>query len=370
MQNIYPQYKPRLGTKRYKIGIVGAGDIVRNAHLPAYKKADFPVVGIYDIDIEKAKEAAKMFGLEKVYNTLESLLEDDEVEVVDIAVPAWVQKGIVSEVVKYGKHLLCQKPLASSYADAVDIVEMAEKAGVKLAVNQQMRWDPLIASCKDLIERGWIGEPYFINFQVSINTPFETWPWLVVNDQYDLSYHSIHYFDAIRYMIGTPKYVYSSLSKYPGDTVRPETRSIVVFEYEDEKRALISTNHRNWSDDTYATLRIEGTDGIIKGTIGLLYNYPHGRPDTLEYCSRKYYPNQWFTHIIEDLWIPDAFIGTMGELQRSVEEDDTPLNSGRDNLETLQIVNAGYLSMIEKRAVSPQEIIDMKPKKPIPFSGA
>jgi predicted dehydrogenase len=94
---------------------------------------------------------------------------------------------------------------------------------------------------------------------------------------------------------------------------------------------------------------------VIKGTIGLMYNYPTGRPDTLEFMSKRN-PDYWFSARLESMWIPDAFVGPMASLMRAIEDQSDPETNGRDNLRTLQIVFAEYRSMAEKRAVSPEEI--------------
>ncbi|MGA7919200.1 MAG: hypothetical protein WCA38_05965, partial [Candidatus Acidiferrales bacterium] len=108
-------------------------------------------------------------------------------------------------------------------------------------------------------------------------------------------------------------------------------------------------------DDPYAIFRIEGTEGVIKGTIGLMYNYPTGRPDTLEFMSKRN-PGYWFSARLDSMWIPDAFMGPMASLMRAIEDDSEPETSGQDNLKTLQIVFAEYKSMAEHRAVRPVEI--------------
>ena len=110
-----------------------------------------------------------------------------------------------------------------------------------------------------------------------------------------------------------------------------------------------------WQDDSYAIFRFEGTEGVIKGTIGLMYNYPKGRPDTLEFMSKRN-PDYWFATRLDSMWIPDAFVGPMASLMRSIENNSEPETSGRDNLRTLQVVFAQYRSMAEKRAVRPEEI--------------
>src|SRR5690554_2748535 len=101
---------------KYGIAVIGAGGIVEGAHLPAYRKAGLRVVGLYDQDVEKARRVAENFGIASVYRSLEALLEDPEVQIVDIAVPASVQPGLAKRIAASGRHMLCQKPLAETYA--------------------------------------------------------------------------------------------------------------------------------------------------------------------------------------------------------------------------------------------------------------
>ncbi|MBI4553809.1 MAG: Gfo/Idh/MocA family oxidoreductase [Candidatus Latescibacteria bacterium] len=351
-------YRPKLGAKRdYGIGIVGAGAIVNAAHLPAYRKAGFTVAGITDLSREKASETARRFEVPTVYESVDALLADPAVEIVDIAVPPWNQLDLVRKATAARKPLLCQKPLSDTYAGAQEIVRLAQAAGVKLAVNQQMRWDQTIRSARTLVTRGWLGTPTAATIDVNILTEWSVWPWLLTVDGLDLMYHSIHYFDSLRSLFGQPDRVWSSCSAYPGQAPKGETRTITVFEYPAGLRALVAVNHNNWTDDRYATLRIDGTDGLAKGTFGLLYNYPYGRPDTFEFTSKKAYPHLSFSHRFEEMWLPDAFIGPIGDLMRAIEEGREPETSGADNLKTLQLVHAAYRSIAEKRAVAPDEIV-------------
>jgi predicted dehydrogenase len=94
---------------------------------------------------------------------------------------------------------------------------------------------------------------------------------------------------------------------------------------------------------------------VIKGTIGLMYDYPKGRPDTLEFMSKRNL-GYWFSARLQGMWIPDAFVGPMASLMCAIEDHSEPETSGRDNLRTMQIVFAEYLSIDEKRAVRPDEI--------------
>ena len=349
-------YKPQMPRRADRgIGIIGAGGIVNYAHLPAYKKAGFKVIGITDQKLEQAERTAREHEIPKVYSSTSELLANENVEIVDIAVYPSVQVQIVEQVTAAGKHLLCQKPLADEYAKAVRSVELAERAQVKIAVNQQMRWDAGIRCARLLIDQGWLGTPSYGTIQVHCNTDWSLWPWIYQGKRLEVMFHSIHYIDSLRYLLGDPASVFTSGSRAPGEKTKAETKTLTIWEYASGLQVLIDACHSTWQGDTYALFRLEGTEGVIKGTIGLMYNYPTGRPDTLEFMSKRN-PDYWFSARLESLWIPDAFVGPMASLMRAIEDNSEPETSGRDNLRTLQIVFAEYRSMAEKRAVCPQEI--------------
>ncbi|MDF2670364.1 MAG: oxidoreductase [Paenibacillus sp.] len=353
-------YKPKLPRNKERgIGIVGAGEIVLHAHLPAYRMAGFRVVGIYDVDKEKAKQAAELFDIPYVYETLDELLNNPDIEVVDVAVPAKFQLQVVREVAQRGKHVLCQKPLSEHYADADHIVELCKAAGIKAAINQQMRWSPGIRASRSIIERGWLGTPIQASMQVNVLTQWENWPWITQIDTLEVMYHSIHYLDSIRYVMGmTPEYIYADGAKYPNQPYKGETRTMIHIKFPEEARGLVHDNHNNHSpqEDWYATFRFEGTEGVVKGTNGALYNYPVGREDTISFYSKALFKNGLYTPELEGKWFPHAFMGTMGELMCAIEEDREPENSIEDNLKTLQMVFAAYRSMAENRPVYLSEI--------------
>ncbi|GGD66565.1 Gfo/Idh/MocA family protein [Paenibacillus nasutitermitis] len=359
-EGIELNYKPKLPRGReLGIGIIGAGDIVVNAHLPAYQLAGFRIVGIYDRNRSRAAEAAERFGIAKIYDSLDQLLRDRDVHVVDVAVPANYQLDIVRQVAQSGKHLLCQKPLAESYQEAAEIVDLCASAGIKAASNQQMRWSPGIGASRDLIKRNLIGTPLQATIQVNVLTPWEIWPWIAELERLEVMYHSIHYLDSIRSAMGmVPEYIYADGARYPGQKVIGETRTMIHIKFPGDARGLIHDNHNNAmpEDDWYASFRFEGTDGIVKGTNGALYNYPHGQGDTVSYYSNQLEPGRLFSPSLEGLWFPHAFMGTMGELLSAIEDNREPENSVQDNLITMQMMFASYRSMEENRPVYLQEI--------------
>jgi predicted dehydrogenase len=353
------EYKPRLGKKiDYGIAFCGTGGIVQYAHIPAYRKVGFNIVGCYDLNSDSAQHVAQQHNIPKVYRTLDELLADPAVQIVDIAVPPWEQLKIVEQVAAARKHMLCQKPMSDTFADAVKIVELAEQAGVKQAINHQMRWDAGIRASKHLIGQGVIGQPTDAQIHISCATPWHMWPWLAAVPRLEVLFHSIHYIDSMRYLFGDPEWVTSRHARYAEQgNVKGETKTITVMDYASGLQALVSVNHYNQWAETFATFRFIGTQGAIDGTIGLMYNYPTGRPDTMTITSAQYGKGVSITPTLDEMWIPDAFVGTMACLMEAIEMDSEPKdNSTADNLNTLRVVNAAYLSAAENRSVRPSEV--------------
>lgn len=334
------------------VAIVGAGVIVDVAHLPAYKALGLEVAGIFDLDSARATDVAARHGVPRVYASQEELLGDDHVEVVDIAVVPWAQPDIVKAALAAGKHLLCQKPLALEVAQARELAALASNSGQMVAVNQQLRFDEGMAAATAMVRAGWIGEPTTMSFTVNIATDWSAWPWLVTSDRLEIMYHSIHYLDAIRSILGDPVRVFVSGSRTPGQTPQAETRTISTLVFEGNVRALVHATHENRSRDPEALFRIDGSEGAIKGTLGLLYDYPLGRPDTLEVFSRVVPTDGWLPYPVTGRWLPDAFGGPMASLLRSIATGKPHITAAADNVRTVELVHALYESLETGEAVA------------------
>ena len=100
--------------------------------------------------------------------------------------------------------------------------------------------------------------------------------------------------------------------------------------------------------------RVEGTEGLARGTIGWP-DYPHRTPSTLDFTTTRQ-PGYWFQPRWKEVWFPDAFVGPMAQLLVALERDTEPEIGGEDNLKTMALVDACYLSTREHRAVAISEI--------------
>lgn len=333
------------------IAIVGAGGIVDGAHLLAYKKAGLEIVGITDVDQDRAKDVANRHDISTVYPDLSTMLRDSKAKVIDIAVPPAVQRDVFIEVAKSGRHILAQKPLATSVADGEMIIKASKDSGIIAGVNQQLRFEEGIAAAYKMVDLGWVGKVTSISITVNLATPWEMFPWAKNMEKLEIMVHSIHYHDVIRWFLGEPISVYSVAGRTKGQFPIGETRTVSTYKYPDEVSAIVHANHVNRGGDNYAEFRIDGDSGSIRGTLGLLYDYPTGRVDTLEVNSAKLKTDGWTPYPVTTRWFPDAFIGTMGSLLGAIAGKNSLRSSVEENLGTLKLVAALYESIATNRVV-------------------
>lgn len=326
------------------IAVVGAGAIVDVGHLPAYRAAGLDVVGLTDLDPDRARTVAARHGVPRVHAGVDDLLADDTVEVVDIAVPGPAQPPLVERALRSGRHVLAQKPLAQDPETGRRLAQLADSFGLALVVNQQLRFDEGIAAAHAMVTRGWIGRVHGLTFEVRIHTDWSPWPWLLDSPRLEISYHSIHYHDVVRWFLGEPDTVFCAAGRVPGQRAAAETSTVTTYIFPDGVRALVVADHNTTRAAPSATFRLDGSDGVIRGTLGLLYDYPHGRPDTLELHSDVLGTDGWVPYPVTRRWIPDAFAGPMLALLTHAAGGPEPSTSARDNVGTLELVDALYRS--------------------------
>ncbi len=353
------------GLDRFGIGVVGAGFIVRDCHLPAYHAAGFNVVGITSRTRSRAEEVALTRNVPRVYDSVDDLLTDPAVAVVDIAVPPQDQPDLIRRVLHRGTHvrgILAQKPLAMTLDDAAALVRECRAAGVTLAVNQNMRHDHAVRATNSLLRSGVLGQPVLATIDMRA---IPHWmPWSEGLRSLSTYIMSIHHLDCFRYWLGDPLRVMASSRPDPR-TRFPHDDGLNLYILEFESGARASAWDDVWSgpvregaaDDTRIEFRVEGTEGLAIGTIGWP-RYPVRTPSTLRYSVRSGEgAGTWQQPTWDRAWFPDAFRGTMGELLLSLATGTPPGISGDDNLRTIALVEAVYRSAREHRMIAPSDLL-------------
>jgi len=150
--------------KKVKVGIIGCGGIANGKHMPSLKKLkDVEMVAFCDIIPEKAEKAAKEFGIPdaKVYEDYKELLKDPEIEVVHVCTPNRSHSFITVDALDAGKHVMCEKPMAKTSAEAKAMIDAANRNGKKLTIGYQNRNLAGSLTLKQFCENGELGEIYY-----------------------------------------------------------------------------------------------------------------------------------------------------------------------------------------------------------------
>ena len=324
------------------IVVIGAGSIVRDAHLPVYARLGFPVVGIFDVNPAASREQADAFGIERVFDSLDTALATPSA-VFDVAVPPVAVTDIL-ERMPVGAAVLIQKPMGRDLAAARRIRDLCGQRRLVAAVNFQLRFAPNMLALRDALGRGLLGDVTDVEVRLNLHTPWDYWAFLKGVPRLEVLMHSIHYLDLIRALIGEPIGVYCRGVRHPGLADYPDVRTSIILDYGDLIRCSLTLNHTHTfgAREAVSALKVEGTRGAAIATMGVNLNYPHGEPDTLEITTGA---SDW-THVpLRGGWFLEAFEGPMSNLQRVVAGEDPELvSSVEDAFRTMAVVEACYES--------------------------
>ena len=323
------------------IVIIGAGGIVKDAHLPAYRKAGFPVAGLFDLDQPKAEALAAQWGVPNVFASLNEAARQSNV-VFDIAAPPVAHHDILAALPESAA-VLIQKPMGMDLGEATATLLLCREKRFKAAVNFQLRFSPMMLAIRDALTKGLLGRLIDIEIHLNLVTPWGLFPHLKVNPRVEIVSHSIHYLDLIQSLIGMPKGALARSFGHPASDLT-DTRTTAILDYGGDLRVALSINHhhefgRRFQD---ATFRFEGDQGAAMVKLGLLLNYPTGEPDELWIAKKGAEPEQ--VPLI-GRWFPDGFIGVMANLQRYAAGEDAILETSVESAwRTMALVEACYQS--------------------------
>ena len=162
-------------TQTKPIVIFGAGSIVADAHLPAYRKAGLEVRGIYDPDLEKADKLADAWGC-AAFRTLDEAVNHVDV-IFDLATPPAVHVEILEQL-PWESAVLIQKPMGNDLSQASRIVEVCNERKLEAAVNFQLRFAPMSLALRSAIDQGLLGKVVDFDAWLALDTPWHLWKFL------------------------------------------------------------------------------------------------------------------------------------------------------------------------------------------------
>jgi predicted dehydrogenase len=346
-----PQGWPRPSAPR-PIVVIGAGAIVEQAHLPAYRRLGFPVAGFYDVKPERAHALAAISPGARAFATVAEATSCPGA-VFDVAVPGSAVADVLAQLPAQS-FALVQKPLGESFAQAKHILSVCRDRGLTVALNFQLRFSPNLIAIKALLERGVLGELVDVEVRVVTYTPWQLWSFLRGIPRLEILYHSVHYLDMLRHLLGEPRGVFArtTQSQVPGFA---DVASATILDYGPSCRVLVAAFHAHAPLPTHAmsALRVEGTGGAAVARMGVNLAYPVGEPDTLEIWTRG--AERFEAVPLRGSWFTEAFEGPMSNLQRFATGEDSRLVSPiEDAVKTMALVEACYLASVAPSTPIPE----------------
>jgi predicted dehydrogenase len=272
---------------RLDVAIAGLGYFSR-FHQDAWSRcADVRVVGVADRDPARRAEAAKLFPDASAFDDAEAMMDTVQPSLVDIVTPPATHLGLVRAAAMRGIAAICQKPLAPEWAEAVAVVETAERHGTLLAVHENFRWMPWFREARALVEAGRIGTPLHIAFRLrpgdgqgpeaylSRQPYFQQMPRFLIHET------GIHLVDVFRFVMGEITGVFARLKRF-NPVITGEDAGLVVFDFANGATGLFDGNRLvdHPARDTRMTngvMFVEGTGGTVRlDGFGRLFLKPHG----------------------------------------------------------------------------------------------
>jgi predicted dehydrogenase len=339
-----PSTPPPVPSALRPIYLIGAGSIVRDAHLPAYMNVGYRVAGVFDLDGARAAEIAARAGA-RAFGSLAALVDAASADggVFDVALPPGAVPATLAALPEQSTVLL-QKPFGRDLAEATALLELTRARRLRGAVNFQLRYAPAVEAARALLAYGAIGELLDLELRVVCRMPWETWPFLEGMPRMEVLMHSIHYLDLARSFLGEPERVWCGTARHPSAAALTETRSTSVLGFGEMRRAVVTTYHHHAAPEGHdaSHLRLEGTRGTMVARLGVNLDYPRGRADTLE-LSRD--GGAWERVPLRGHWFPHGFEGPMRALQRLAAGDVTRIHSEFDDAwRTMALVETCYKS--------------------------
>jgi predicted dehydrogenase len=267
--------------KKYKGVCIGAGYFGRFQYEAWNRIPEVDITALCNSNPDRAKYIIDNYYIKNHYTDYREMLEKEKPDFVDIITPPSTHLEMCKVAADLGIHIICQKPLAPTLDEAIEIVEYSQKAGIRFMVHENWRFQPWHREIKKLVNKGLIGDQLFsLNFRMRMGDGwgenayiprqpyFRDYPKLLIYET------GVHFIDTYRYLAGEIHRVYEKLRKL-NPIIAGEYCGFVHFEFESGAQGIYDANRYNESNFTHP--RYTFGEFLVEGNKGSIRLYSDGR---------------------------------------------------------------------------------------------
>lgn len=325
----------------FSIGILGCG-MIANYHAKAILEIpDARLAGAFDKDWEHGRKFCETYGIRQ-FESMEAMLSSDEIDVICICLPSGLHYSAAKECIHYGKHVIVEKPMTFTTAQADEIIAMADAAGVQVSVISQLRYSQSVSTLKNALQQGYFGKPVAFDIYMKYYRDPEYYrssSWkgtLEMDGGGALMNQGVHGVDLLQYIAG-PVVSVQALTATRCHSIEAEDTVAAVLEFENGALGVLQATTSVYPGFS-RRLEICGTEGTA-----IL------REDAIEYCSFRDSSMQLPCQkpMVETGSRPDGMDHSLHKKQiadflLSLKENRRPFLDAREGKKTVQIIEAVY----------------------------
>ncbi len=338
-----------------KIALIGCGFFAEN-HLHAWADMDgAEVVAICDVDPDRLAQVGEQFGITRRHTSADAMFADGGFDAVDIATTVSTHRPLVELAAHHKVHAICQKPFASNMADARAMVDACQEAGKVLMVHENFRWQSAVRRVIDELRAGTIGTPFF--GRVSFRSGYDVFSgqlYLAEGERFIIEDLGIHILDIARALFGDVTRL-AATTKRVNPAIRGEDVATMLLSHTGGLTSVVDCSYATRrAPETFpeSLIEIDGDAGTMRLDAGyrLTLQTTEGTqvhdlsPPVLPWASRPWHNIQESVLAIQEHFVACVASGA------------APETSGADNLRTLALVEAAYLSAADGRMVDLAEV--------------
>jgi len=321
-----------------RIAVIGAGLVARRSHLPAYAACDEAQVEVLvSGSVERARLVAAEFGITRVLGSWEEAVADPEIDAVDVCVPNHLHAPIAIAAARAGKHVIVEKPMALTVAEADAMIAAAREAGVVLAVAHNLRYAPIYETVKRVVSEGTIGRPLSVRAVFMHAGPDEFWgatsDWFWKAEQagggalFDMGIHMI---DLVRWFVDRPVLEVTAITSR---TLKPtpfDDNAIALLRFEGD---VIASVQASWSARPFPDRQV-----MIHGELGHLAMGRSVEEPLVAYVLGGEHGQKIVPEIPKESTRLNPFV----HFVRCIRDRAVPLTSGEEGRASLAVTLAAY----------------------------